>query len=303
MDNDFYIKKQLAKIYKTISYKIQFYDKKVINSYESNRLISGMINENNPCMVSRFGATELLCINSYLNGKGYNKTVKYRIKNHAGVFPDTDEILDKFSEIYIESIRNIDILAVWGIKSEKKIINKFCKKDIKLINPRGLEPYYFNEEGWSRLLDNKKVLVIHPFKKSILKQYEIRESIFEMKNILPEFKSLQVIEAVQSIAGECNDFNNWLDAYSYMCNKIDSIDFDIAIIGAGAYGLPLCSYVKSKGKKAIHMGGATQILFGIKGMRWDNHKFISSLYNESWKRPYEQEVPVQYKKVEGGSYW
>lgn len=303
MDNDLYIKKKLAKIYKNIGLRIQFYDKKVISSIESNKLISEVITENKPCMVSRFGATELLCVSSFLKEKNYSEEIKYRIKNHAGVFPDTDESLDEFSKIYIDSIKNIDILAVWGIKNEKKIINKYCKKDIKLIKPRGLEPYYFKEDGWSRLLENKKVLVIHPFKKSILKQYERRREIFDMINILPEFKSLQVIEAVQSIAGEGCSFDNWVDAYNDMCNKIDKLDFDIAIIGAGAYGLPLCSYVKSKGKKAIHMGGATQILFGIKGMRWDNHKFISSLYNESWKRPYEEEVPVEYKKVEGGSYW
>ena len=85
--------------------------------------------------------------------------------------------------------------------------------------------------------------------------------------------------------------------------NIDDVDFDIAIIGAGAYGLPLCSYVKLKGKKAIHMGGATQILFGIKGMRWDSHEYISKLYNENWIRANSEETPINSNKVEGGSYW
>ena len=36
--------------------------------------------------------------------------------------------------------------------------------------------------------------------------------------------------------------------------KIDKIDFDVAIIGCGAYGIFLADYIKSLGKKAIHLG-------------------------------------------------
>ncbi|MCD7883766.1 MAG: hypothetical protein LUI87_08725 [Lachnospiraceae bacterium] len=81
------------------------------------------------------------------------------------------------------------------------------------------------------------------------------------------------------------------------------MDFDVAIIGAGAYGLPLAAYCKERGAQAIQMSGATQILFGIKGKRWDDHPFISSLYNEYWVRPNESETPPLKQKVEGGSYW
>lgn len=88
-----------------------------------------------------------------------------------------------------------------------------------------------------------------------------------------------------------------------MEDKIDKIDFDIAIIGAGAYGLPLTAYCKEIGKQAVQMSGATQILFGIKGKRWDEHPYISKLYNEHWVRPMTSETPPEIEKVEGGSYW
>lgn len=303
MDNDSSIKKKLVKFYKIISFKFQFYNKRVFTPPESNKLISDVITGDKPMMVSRFGATELLCVDSFLNGKKYSKETKYRIKNHAGVFPDTDCSLNEFSKIYLNAIKDIDMLAVWGIRNERKIIDRYCKVDTRLIDPIGLEPYYFKECGWSKALEDKKVLIIHPFKDSILKQYKNRKNIFDEVDLLPNFKSLDVIKSVQSIAGEECGFDNWVEAYKSMCNEIDKIDFDIAIVGAGAYGLPLCSYIKLSGKKAIHMGGATQILFGIKGMRWDNHKFISSLYNEFWKRPDKKEVPDEYKRVEGGSYW
>jgi hypothetical protein len=88
-----------------------------------------------------------------------------------------------------------------------------------------------------------------------------------------------------------------------MCAEVEKVDFDIAIIGAGAYGLPLAFHVKSLGKKAIHMGGATQILFGIKGKRWDHHEVISKLYNEHWVRPLPSERPEHYYDIEKGCYW
>jgi len=43
-----------------------------------------------------------------------------------------------------------------------------------------------------------------------------------------------------------------------------AMKFDIAIIGAGTYGLLLATYVKNPGQKSIHLGGAVQTLFGIK---------------------------------------
>ena len=38
--------------------------------------------------------------------------------------------------------------------------------------------------------------------------------------------------------------------------------------------MPLAAFIKSIGKKAVHLGGSTQILFGIKGERWDERDFF-----------------------------
>ena len=51
------------------------------------------------------------------------------------------------------------------------------------------------------------------------------------------------------------------------------------------------------------MSGATQLLFGIKGKRWDTHSVISKLYNDAWVRPAEDEGIDHREAVEGGSYW
>jgi phytoene dehydrogenase-like protein len=88
-----------------------------------------------------------------------------------------------------------------------------------------------------------------------------------------------------------------------MCAQINALDFDVAIIGAGAYGLPLAAHIKRLGKKAIQLGGATQILFGIRGRRWDRMPFFQGLYNEHWVRPLPEETPLNFQSVEDGCYW
>jgi hypothetical protein len=88
-----------------------------------------------------------------------------------------------------------------------------------------------------------------------------------------------------------------------MCEQMSSIAFDCAIVGAGAWSLPLVAHAKLLGKWAIHLGGSTQILFGIKGGRWDTMPQISAFYNDAWTRPSAVETPSEIKKIENGCYW
>ena len=88
-----------------------------------------------------------------------------------------------------------------------------------------------------------------------------------------------------------------------MCLEISTLNFDIAIIGAGSYGLPLGSFIKQMGRQAVHLGGATQIMFGIKGRRWESKPFFQGLFNDSWVRPRDDETPSNSETVEGGCYW
>lgn len=88
-----------------------------------------------------------------------------------------------------------------------------------------------------------------------------------------------------------------------MTEEARKIDFDIAIIGCGAYGLPLAVRIKHMGRKAVHMGGAHQLLFGIRGARWDNNEFLKPFYNEYWTRPSQSERPKNAERVEGACYW
>lgn len=280
--------------------------------------IRELILSDNPCLVCRFGAGELeavlrhLAITSnkpfwYKSGQYFKDEIgpfwwdekfKRSMTNNTGFFPTDEKSLAQFATRMLKDVRSADVLGSW-LPGEARLQSFFA--DAKIIRLKDLEPYY-HEKPWSEVLANQRVLVIHPFEDSIRNQYAKRELLFKNPNVLPKFE-LQTLKAIQSNAGNQVSFTTWFDALNFMCEKISSLDFDIALIGAGAYGLPLATYIKKLGKKAIHLGGATQLLFGIRGKRWDNNPFFQQLFNEHWVRPLPSEVPSKAKTVENGCYW
>ena len=81
------------------------------------------------------------------------------------------------------------------------------------------------------------------------------------------------------------------------------LDFDIALISAGAYSLPLANHAKKMGKVGIHAGGALQIFFGVTGQRYDNYSQVQRFLNTEWKRPFVHERPANWQEIEDGCYW
>ncbi len=292
--------------------KIQNYGTKhVYNGIDGQNVIKNIISTNKPCMICRFGGTEMRVVDFYLKHMQNNEIkfpskIKNMISDLSGFFPTTDYYLSRFSSEFIELANDIDVLAVWDTKSEKIMCEKYLNREAKLIELWTLDTVNF-ENPWSECLKDKKVLVIHPFAETIEAQYKNREKIFEKNpKILPNF-TLKTIKAVQGLADSKKDlpFDTWFEALESMKKQIAETDFDIAIIGAGAYGIFLAHYCKMLGKQAVHMGGTTQLLFGITGKRWEieQPEVIKNVINEYWIRPDKSELPKGASKVEGGCYW
>jgi len=275
---------------------------------EGHDRVAELISRNEPLLVARIGAVELACLRFYLEkrrakDKHYSKKIKDTMFNNAGFFPVGDASLDSFAEMYLDHLTQVDVLGVWFNQFEDEICNTWCR-DAELVDLDCFEPFRFSNP-WSAALKGRKVLVVHPFVESIRKQYEEkRQLLFSSPDILPDFE-LITLKSVQSIAGSKVDYATWFDAYHHMCDEIARIDFDICLIGAGAYGLPLAYHVKQLGKQAIHLGGVTQILFGIKGKRWEREYADSTakLFNEHWVRPLPAETPAHKDRVDKGCYW
>lgn len=315
----------LKKIIAPISYRLikSYRDRYIMppvdnNSYftdaisdpdDAATIISNALKAEMPCMISRLGFTELDAMLGFKKGVPLSllrkcfpfwvgDRTKLKMQANAGFFPNTNRMLSRFSDLMFAIIPSIDIITIF--RSEESLAVKH--KCIKIKAPY-LEPFW-SINPWTAQLKNKKVLVIHPFAESIKIQYAKRDLLFDNKDVLPEFNSLTVIKAVQSIGGETNGFKTWFDALQYMENEIDKVDYDVALIGCGAYGMPLAAHCKKMGKKAVHLGGSLQLLFGIRGNRWETEQDIYMQFmNEHWVRPLESERPAGAQNVENACYW
>ena len=221
------------------------------------------------------------------------------MQNWSGFFPSNETNATQFCELMLEDMKELDVLGSW---LNKEYYFKDYFKQAKQVVLEDLEPF-FTPNPWTKALEGKKVLVIHPFAELIEDQYSKREFLFE-NNLLPKFE-LETIKAVQSLGGQSSNYSSWFEALEGMKNEIEASDFDICIIGCGAYGFPLAAHVKRIGKKAIHLGGSTQLLFGIIGKRWESFKWYpySNLFNEQWVRPGDNLKPQNAEQVEGATYW
>lgn len=301
MDNDAKILQMARDVYKNARFAIKYRGVTISEAAAGNAAAHAAILRGKPWMFARCGATEMRTVaQDFANNGRFTDKAKEEIRNLSGVFPTDDATLHRFCRQYVEDTQCADLLALWDVGAERAVIDT-CK-NTRFTKLRALEPYY-HEKPWSAALAGKKVLVVHPFKDTILRQYDKREQLFPGTDILPEFKSLRVVQAVQGLAGQATGYETWFDALDAMKEEMDAAPYDVAIIGAGAYGLPLSAYAKATGHLAVQMSGATQLLFGIRGKRWDDHPDISKLYNDAWVRPAPQEAPQNKHKVEGGSYW
>lgn len=296
-----------------------FENHKVLDFENTNRVIGDAITAGKGFWAGRYGMTEMQVmvhtINEKLGLQGEKEKFFEALCTGAGFFPNDIALADQFVELMLEACKGIDLHAIWPMYMEDYFINNAEKKDVKLTLLGNLEPWnVYRNTGfigslWSEKLKGKRVLVIHPFADTIHKQYsnnrkEIFSKLMPADKILPEFE-LITMKAVQTIAGQRDErFDTWFDALDYMVDEASKIDFDVAIVGCGAYGFPLCAEIKKMNRPVIHLGGATQLMFGIKGKRWENVREMKQLVmNDVWIRPEQKEKPQNISVVEDGCYW
>lgn len=282
--------------------------------------LEGLLQSDKPFMIARFGSVEMDSLALYyITHYGNYGLLDFILRrcpikedwassehpvlcNNAGFFPKGDlKLVERFCELMLDCITELDVLGSW-LKYEELFSHLHQGALVPFLK---LEPYNCQTRPWSRHLAGKKVLVVHPFVNSITQQYQQKRTLlFDDPEILPEF-DLQVIPAVQSIAGNHPEgFDTWFDALDHMKAQIDACDYDICLIGCGAYGFPLAAHVKRQGKQGFHMGGSLQLLFGIKGKRWvRGYNGYDRLFNEHWIFPLDSDKPKGIEKVEGGCYW
>lgn len=290
----------------------------ILNIEKSNNEIINLIKRDKPFSVVRLGiGSETYITFEYVNTKKINEKYLhpiYKTLYNAGIYTNNKDIskILLFIQSYNNAIKNSNLLASFNSRNIHYIQNFFSQTyNLQQIHSQSLEPFYQVQESikpWTHYLLGKKVLVINPFIESFKKQLNNGFTIFKDKDkqIFLEGQEFLFYKSFQTIAGN-HIHDNWFETFTIMCKDIEKLDFDIALLGCGGYGLPLCNYIKTKLKKsAIYIGGGLQLLFGVIGNRWENNKMWKKIIEKNdtqFIRPSVNELCKNFKTIEGGCYW
>jgi hypothetical protein len=274
-----------------------------VSEAEGNRLLAEAIGTGRPFVAARHGSTELACVTDA------RLETFDTLCGISGFFPNDYKYRDEFRRVYLDAASEINLLAAWNYRfgryREEQELFQLQPPAARTIRLNSLNPFLF-EEPWSSRLEGQDVLVVHPFAQTIRSQYDRRRKrLFSNEKVLPPFRSLAIVQAVQSMGCFGGPFPTWFSALDHMKSEIERLKFDIALLGCGCYGVPLAAHVKRMGRQAVHLGGALQLLFGIKGRRWEDpsYGYDKRYYNDFWVRPLPADVPTQKHDYEGAPYW
>ncbi len=266
------------------------------------------------CLIGRHGTIELTMCLQMWKQQSMDMIRAEILERNAGVFPLEETSLVDWFKGYFDASLSADVLgAAWYkplAKSEWNMISELNPKCIK-IPLRSIEPYYCKPvDHWTRILEGRNVTVVSSFTSTMQKQLEYKAQIWPSSydSLLPManwsfVRSYYAPVLAKGRAEWPSGIKSWSDAVTYMEAEVLKTKPEIVLIGCGGLGMILGHRLKKKGIVAVVLGGAIQVLFGIRGKRWENHPVISSFWNSDWLKPNVMEVPKGAEAVEGGCYW
>ncbi|MEI6161903.1 MAG: hypothetical protein WCP77_18865 [Roseococcus sp.] len=233
-------------------------------------------------------------------GQPYPPLLRGQAFLNVGLFPQMDASLDAFCEALIAAATVMDVMGVMGYPGEPEVLGVHAPL-ARLIPLKSLDPWYF-ADPWSRHLAGRRVTVISPFAETIARQYARRAEIWPGTQILPEF-ALRTIRMPLSPGLAPAVEPDWQTRMARLVEALEAEPYDVLLVGAGGISLLLAAHAKAMGRIGFHMGGPTQILFGVRGRRWDAERFFQARMNAAWVRPDPSETPEGVVKIERGCYW
>ena len=267
--------------------------------------------------VGRNGTIELETLLFYTKNRGageaYPKHMLDRLERHAGVWPATLASVDAWAKEYVNSLYLLDAAAAGWFKplanDELEMMAKLAPQ-ATLMPLRALEPYYVEPPlRWSAALAGKKVAVVTSF--AVTAQGQIGKRLWDaQESLLPPTTEWSFIRSgyCPSVAGAApcgwpEGINSWQAAVEYLVDAVRFTGASVALIGCGGIGMLVAARLRRIGVSAIVMGGAVQVLFGIRGRRWQTHPVIGDFWTYDWVAPSEEETPDAARSIEGGCYW
>ena len=288
-----------------------------IGSQQIKNAILDALQNKSPLLISRHGSFEFQCVAWKRRNPEtpLSDSMINILHRNAGIFPKNNESMEKWLSTYWQATCEADGMAAgWYLptsEEERALIKKYNPAAFQ-FPLRSLESYYVQEaDRWTELFANRRVTVVSSFALTMEKQVRKAREIWpkDHESLLPSSTKWSFVrtyypsDLTSRSTAWPSHVNDWQDAVNYLLEAVEKTDPEIVLIGCGGLASPAAAALKRKGRIAIVMGGAIQVLFGIRGGRWKNHAVISEYWNDAWISPAADEVPNHASSVENKCYW
>jgi len=208
-----------------------------------------------------------------------------QMKKNAGWFGSEDE-LKIWKKQMLTALLNAD-LNLRVVTCPSFYVSDDVLTSLNLFIPT--LPYVEDIVFWITLingLNTNKIGFVSYFKKDIDLQIPKLNYIHKKsRGFTVSKKEWRVIYSHNTIEGNEPTDKSYQDVLDDLLKRCLDEDRDIYFLSCGSYGIPLTNMLKEAGKKAIYVGGFLQLLFGLKGKRWDEIKIVNQHYNKHWIYP------------------
>jgi hypothetical protein len=237
---------------------------------------------------------------SRLQLRVFEQTVRHKAGRHAGVFPTNRAFLLEFADRYGEALRELDCLGV-DVAALRPTLDVLRFHDVgaAVMDYIEQEPDRSSparaERCFTPGLGGKRVLLVSPYAEAL--QRQANQATFDAvwRKTGKRWFDPAAIDALEFPYGFAREtqqrYASCLDLLAEIERRIDAHDYDVALIGAGALGVPLATFVRSRGKVGLSLGGSLQVLFGVVGKRWrDRPDWHERYFTDAWI-----DVPAHYR--------
>ena len=217
--------------------------------------------------------------------------------SNAGFYGD-NEIYKKWRTLYTSAIIKSDFYLDVITCPSFKICGELLMK-LNIWKPT--LPYMeLDFKFWEKLVSeigyiDNRITIVSYFVEVMKSQLKNLENIFPWMAKI----NFTFVKSYNTTKGN-EKHKDWLTTYNDLKKRVDKTNAKYVFLSCGCYGLPLCQHLKEKGRNPFYVGGFLQLLFGLKGKRWDERQGINEHFTNHWKYPTHK--PKNCEQVENWCY-
>jgi len=217
-------------------------------------------------------------------------SARFHACRQIGVFPDSDEYLKRCATSFASSMAELDFLAVHESPLVDLVVRPSASGPWLIgfndLEPNRSAPYNGSDCYLPALRDLRVLLITSPA--MLLAERATPETFAAVweRTGCPWFwpKSVTGLPFTSLFDSRVREeFSSSLEVLDRISENVSSLEFDVALVGAGSLGVPIVERVKRMGKVGISLGGHLQVLFGVQGRRWrEDVQWQQAYWTPAW---------------------